>query len=185
MAAARPIDLEPTMIASAGAMRARSPGYADQRPASVSTSLEPGLAARERQQLSSAVVWAELDWTPAAVSAVWSEHGRLMHVSGRSAKSRNSSQAPRVAEPRRDVRQDIEQAEGSLGLASNIGKCRVQPNLLAAVADPELVAIAIEPGNVPDVGPFAWRLESSDASRVLGRNSAAVGLADTGRRVEN
>jgi len=102
--------------------------------ASVSTGPEPGLAARERQQLSSAVVWAELDWKPAAVSAAWSEHGRLMHVSGRSAKPPNSSQAPRAAEPRRDVRLDIEQAEGSLGLASNIGKCRVQPNLLAAVA---------------------------------------------------
>jgi len=51
-----------------------------------------------------------------------------MHVSG-SAKPRNSSQAPRAAQARRDVRQDIEQAKGRLGLANKIGKYRVQANL--------------------------------------------------------
>ncbi|MBP0111019.1 hypothetical protein [Bradyrhizobium vignae] len=83
--------------------------------------------------------------------------------------------------------QDIEQAEGRLGFASKIGKCRVPPNLFAAVTDPDLVAIAIEPGIVADVGRFAWPLAFSgcDASRVLGRDSAALELADTDRPVEN
>lgn len=43
-----------------------------------------------------------------------------------------------------------------VGLASKGSKCRVQENLLGALADPDLVDVAIEPGSVTDAAgrPF-------------------------------
>lgn len=64
---------------------------------------------------------------------VWSDHDRLMHLCGRGVKPRNSSQAPRIARIRRGRQVGCPASKGS--------KCRVQENLLGALADPDLVDV--------------------------------------------
>lgn len=67
-------------------------------------------------------------------------------------------------------------------------QCRVQENLLGALADPDLVDVAIEPGSVTDAAGGSFRVAACFLRMrciSCAWHFTAVALADTGRRLEN